>query len=211
MGLFQKKILPIASPVYSLGHQETLLIVGLGNIGSGYESTRHNMGFTCVDTFAAREEFNPWVEKKDLKSILCAKLINGKKIIVCKPTTFMNASGEALQLVTSFYKIDPLKVCVVYDELDLNFGTLKTVRGGSDAGHNGIKSLKKHMKDDFWRIRIGIGPKKPQQMDTADFVLQKFSEYEEVHIPVITQEATNLIHDWLSGNAKAETRTVLLQ
>jgi len=84
MGLFQKKILPIVTPKYQLGHQETLLIVGLGNIGKQYEKTRHNAGFICVDDFTKREEFNPWIEKSDLKSTLCAKIIDGKKVILCR-------------------------------------------------------------------------------------------------------------------------------
>ena len=208
MGLFQKKILPITTPQYSLGHQETKLIIGLGNPGEDYEFTRHNTGYLCLDNYAKTEEFNPWVEKKELKSILCAKLIDGKKVILCKPMTFMNLSGEAMRAVCSYYKIHSKDVCVVYDELALDFGTIRTVAGGSDAGHNGIKSLKEHNADDYWRIRVGIGPKKPEQMDTADFVLQKFSKEQLNALDPIKKEVVNLLNDWLTGQATPDTRKV---
>lgn len=208
MGLFQKKILPISSPKYTIGQQDTKLIVALGNAGKEYEKTRHNLGFLCIDEFAAKEEFNPWIEKKDLKSVLCAKLIDGKKVIICKPTTMMNLSGVSVQLVQNFYKISPLDIVVVYDELDLELGTLRTGKGGTSAGHNGIKSLAKHVENTFWRIRVGIGPKEPKEMDTADFVLQKFSKSQQEKLPAIKKEVINLLNDWLSGSAKADTRKV---
>lgn len=208
MGLFQKKILPITTPQYSLGHQETKLIIGLGNPGKEYDLTRHNMGFMCIDDFAKSEEFNPWVEKSDLKSILCAKLIDGKKVILCKPTTFMNLSGEAMHAVCAYYKIHSQDVCIVYDELALDYGSIRTTKGGSDAGHNGIKSLKEHNADDFWRIRVGIGPKQPEQMDTADYVLQKFTKDQQSQLPSIKKEVINLLNDWLTGQATPDTRKV---
>jgi PTH1 family peptidyl-tRNA hydrolase len=208
MGLFQKKILPVTVPQYTLGHQETRLIVGLGNIGKEYERTRHNVGFLSVDDFAVREEFNPWIDKKDLKAILCAKIIDGKKVILCKPTTMMNLSGEAIQAVQNFYKIGDEGTCIVYDELDLEFGTIRTGQGGSSAGHNGIKSLMTHTENKGWRIRVGIGPKSPEQMDTADFVLQKFSKVQLETLPKIKKEVINLLNDWLSGQAKADTRKI---
>jgi PTH1 family peptidyl-tRNA hydrolase len=209
MGLFQKKVLPITVPKYSIGNQETKLIVGLGNIGKEYLLTRHNIGFLCVDDFAAREEFNPWVEKKDLKAILCAKIMDGKKVILCKPTTMMNLSGEAILAVQNFYKIDDASTCIMYDELDLTLGIIRTGQGGSSAGHNGIKSLINHTENKGWRLRIGIGPKNPEQMDTADFVLQKFTKEQQEKLLKIKKEAMNLLNDWLSGQAKADTRKVL--
>lgn len=208
MGLFQKKILPISSPKYTLGQQDTKLIVALGNMGKEYEITRHNMGFLCIDEFVKTEEFNPWVEKKDLKSILCAKIIDGKKVIICKPTTMMNLSGEAVQLVQNFYKISANDTAVVYDELDLDHGTIRTGQGGTSAGHNGIKSLAKHTENSFWRIRIGIGPKEPEEIDTADFVLQKFSKSQLELLPTIKKEVTSLLSDWLAGSSKPDTRKV---
>ena len=208
MGLFEKKILPITVPQYTLGHQETKLIVGLGNTGKEYTLTRHNIGFLCIDDYALHEQFNPWVEKKDLKAILCAKIIDGKKVILCKPNTMMNLSGEAIQAVQNFYKIGDESTCIVYDELDLDLGTIRTGQGGSSAGHNGIKSLISHTENKGWRVRAGIGPKLPEQMDTADFVLQKFSKDQQAKLLKIKKEAINLLNDWLSGQAKADTRKV---
>ena len=208
MGLFQKKVLPITVPRYTLGHQEVRLVVGLGNIGKEYENTRHNIGFLCIDSFATREEFNPWVEKKDLKSILCAKLIDGQKVILCKPTTMMNLSGEAVQAVQRFYKISDRNTCVVYDEIDIDFGSVRTGTAGQSAGHNGIKSLILHTENAFWRIRVGIGPKAHAQMDSADHVLQSFSADQNKLLPQLKKEVQNIVGEWLSGSAKPDTRKI---
>lgn len=208
MGLFQKKIVPIVTPKYQLGHQDTVLVVGLGNTGKEYEKTRHNAGFLCVDEFAMQEEFNPWVEKSDLKSLLCAKIVDGKKVILCKPTTMMNLSGDAVQAVQKFYKISSKHTCVIYDELDIELGTVRTQDTGGSAGHNGIKSLLDHIEGTFWRIRVGIGPKMPEQMDTADFVLQNFSKDQLKTLIPVKKEALALLNEWLAGNAKADTRKV---
>ena len=192
--------------MYQLGHQETLLVVGLGNIGKDYEKTRHNVGFMCVDEFASHEELNPWVDKSDLKSVLCAKIINGKKVILCKPSTMMNLSGEAIQAVQRFYKISPKSTCVIYDELDIDFGTVRTQEKGGSAGHNGINSILEHVENTFWRVRVGIGPKTPEQMDTADYVLQKFSKEQLDKLSIIKKEALSLLDEWIGGNAKPDTR-----
>ncbi|MCA9347629.1 aminoacyl-tRNA hydrolase [Candidatus Saccharibacteria bacterium] len=205
MGLFEKKIIPLAVPNYTLGHQETVLIVGLGNIGAKYTKTRHNMGFLNVDDFALREEFNPWVEKKDLKCILCARIIGDKKVILCKPTTMMNMSGEAIQAVQKFYRITDKDTCVVYDELDLPFGSIRTGSGGKAAGHNGVKSLISTTENGFWRIRVGIGPKNPPEIDSADFVLQNFKKGELEMLTKLEKEISLLLHDWISGNSKSST------
>lgn len=208
MGLFQKKVLPIVAPKYSLGHQDTVLIVGLGNIGTRYDNTRHNTGFSVLDLFTTQESFNPWVEKKELQSYLCAKVIDGKRVILCKPTTMMNLSGTAVQKVSAFYKVPHNSICVIYDELDLTLGTLRTGAGGQSAGHNGIGSLLEHLNNSFWRIRVGIGPKQPSQIDTADFVLQKYSKSEQGKLHDAKKEAVSLLNEWLSGQASAETRKV---
>lgn len=193
---------------YQLGHQDTLLIVGLGNVGKQYEKTRHNAGFMCIDEFAKSEEFNPWVEKADLKSILCAKIIDGKKVILCKPTTMMNLSGEAVQAVQRFYKISASGTCVVYDELDIELGAVRSQARGSSAGHNGINSMLEHVENTFWRIRIGIGPKIPAQMDSADFVLQNFSDDQQNKLEAVKKEVLGVIGEWLAGSAKPDTRKV---
>ena len=116
-----------------------------------------------------------------------------------KPTTFMNLSGEATTAVINFYKINPKNIVVVHDDLDVDFGQLRLRIGGSDAGNNGIKSLIQHIGDDFGRIRVGIGPKTPEQMPTEDFVLQKFTKDEQEQLPNMKQEALAAITEFIYG------------
>src|ERR1700741_4377302 len=141
MALFQKR--PDASshlPVYSLGLTKNVLIVGLGNVGKQYDGTRHNIGFAAIDELAARQDFDPWIEKKDLKCLLTSNTIGDSRVILIKPTTFMNLSGEAIQAVMHFYKIPLQQVLVVHDELDIPFGQIRMRIGGSAAGNNCFKS-----------------------------------------------------------------------
>jgi PTH1 family peptidyl-tRNA hydrolase len=200
-----------AIPFVSTGLQKTLLIVGLGNIGQQYDSTRHNVGFAAVEDFAAASELSGWVLKKDLKCELAEGRIGDAKVLVIKPTTLMNLSGEAVQAVVHFYKIPPTHIIVVHDELDVVFGQIRTRVGGSSAGHNGIKSVSEQLgTENYGRVRIGIGPKKPAQMDSADFVLQKFSEKEMKHMPALKKEATAILSEYAyGGQLMAETRGFL--
>src|SRR6266705_2733879 len=96
--------------LYTVGLSRTVLIVGLGNVGKEYVGTRHNVGFACVDAFAELNHFDPWIEKKDLKCLFASQTMGGTRVIIVKPTTFMNLSGEAVQKVVAFYKIDPKHV-----------------------------------------------------------------------------------------------------
>lgn len=121
----------------------------------------------------------------------------------------MNLSGEALGAVQNFYKVDDADTLVVYDELDVPFGTIRTRSGGGSAGHNGIKSLLQHTKDDVSRIRIGIGPKAPEQMDTADFVLQDFTEEQQSSLDKILREACVLIDERTTGPLTEQTIKVI--
>ena len=192
------------------GMNKTLLIVGLGNIGEEYDGTRHNIGFACVDEFARKNEFPAWVNKTDLKCQLTSTLIGDTKVYLCKPTTFMNLSGEAVQALAHFYKIPLEQIIVVHDELDIDFGQIRMRRGGSSAGHNGIKSVTKHLGEEYGRVRIGVGPKKPAQIDSADFVLGKFSKTEAEHIPQLKREVNAILSELAYGSPLApETRTFL--
>jgi PTH1 family peptidyl-tRNA hydrolase len=146
MAFFQKRPqLGDSIQYYTLGQNKTVLIVGLGNLGSEYDGTRHNVGFEVADRFAAEQELPTWVEKKDLKCYLTSGQIGETKVFVIKPTTLMNLSGEAVQAVMHFYKIGPDQTVVVHDELDIPFGQIRTRTGGSSAGHNGIKSVTQHI------------------------------------------------------------------
>lgn len=198
-------------PLFSVGMNKTILIVGLGNIGKEYDATRHNIGFACLDTFATTHEFDPWVEKKDFKCLVAIKTLGETRVILCKPTTFMNNSGEAVQKISHFYKIHSRQVVAVHDELAIEFGQIRMRIGGSDAGNNGIKSLISHIGPDFGRVRIGIDGDKPAQIDSADYVLAKFSKQEQEDIPALTREVTSILTEYVfSGQLPHDTRSFLV-
>jgi PTH1 family peptidyl-tRNA hydrolase len=213
MALFQRK--PQTSDpkmMYSLGLNKTVLIVGLGNPGKEYELTRHNIGFISIDHFVeSAEEMQDWVQKKDLKCLMSSGQMGETRVIVIKPTTFMNKSGEAVQAAASFYKIQEDKIIVVHDELDIDFGQIRLRMGGSSAGHNGIKSVTQHLDDDYGRVRIGVGPKKPAAMKSEDFVLQKFSKDEQAELPSLIREVTAILTEYIyGGELPHETRSFLV-
>lgn len=212
MALFQKKpSVENSKPAYTLGLHKQLLIVGLGNIGKEFENTRHNIGFACVDALAASQGIDDWAHKKDLKSMVASGQVGETRVILCKPTTMMNLSGAAVQAVSHFYKIDLASVVVVHDELDIEFGQIRTRSGGSDAGHNGIKSLIEQLDEGFGRVRVGVGPKTPAQMDSADFVLAKFSSEEQTQLKNLLQESTAILTEFIhSGTLPVETRNFLV-
>jgi PTH1 family peptidyl-tRNA hydrolase len=211
MALFQKR------PDYgsrisfsTYGLQKTLLIVGLGNLGPSYELTRHNIGFMCLDEFARLSSFDPWTHKTDFKCHLTMQTINDTRVILCKPTTYMNLSGEAVQAVAHFYKVSNERIIAVHDELAIDFGYIRTRVGGSSAGHNGIKSLTQHCGQGYGRVRIGIGPKTPDQIDSADYVLQKFSTAEQNVLPKLLREVSAILSEYTYGSAiTADTRSFL--
>lgn len=202
MALFQRR--PQSSdPVnyYTVGQNKNILIVGLGNPGREYDLTRHNVGFLCVDEFVNKsDEMEAWIQKKDLKCQISSGRMGEKRIIAMKPATFMNLSGEAVQAVTDFYKIHPDNIVVLHDELDIEFGQIRLRKGGSGAGHNGVKSVIKYIGEDYGRIRIGIGPKKPEQMASEDFVLQKFSGQEQAQLSNLTKEVSAVLSEYIYGD-----------
>ncbi|HTE58435.1 MAG TPA: aminoacyl-tRNA hydrolase [Verrucomicrobiae bacterium] len=188
---------------------KTVLVVGLGNSGKQYDGSRHNIGFASVDAFANSQEFEPWTDKKDLKCLLTSKVLGDTRVLIIKPTTFMNLSGEAVQKATHFYKIPVQDVIVVHDELDVAFGQIRTRVGGGSAGNNGIKSLIQHVGPDFNRVRVGIGPAQ-DKMDSADFVLAKFSKEEKAHIPALTKEVISILTEYIFSNQLPhDTRQVI--
>jgi PTH1 family peptidyl-tRNA hydrolase len=129
-------------------------VVGLGNPGAEYERTRHNAGFWFVDRLAARGSFR--VESK-FQGELAKLRIGGQDLLLLKPATFMNRSGQAAQALATFYKIAPEQILVAHDELDLPPGTARLKRGGGHGGHNGLRSLHQHLGENYARLRIGIG------------------------------------------------------
>lgn len=213
MALFQRK--PQTSDpkgFYTVGENKTYLIVGLGNPGPEYDLTRHNAGFLVLDHFVDKsEDMEDWIVKKDLKCVLSGGRMGDNRIIAMKPGTFMNLSGEAVSAAINYYKINPKSVLVIHDDLDVSFGQLRLRIGGSDAGNNGVKSVIQHIGEDFGRLRIGIGPKKPAQIAAEDFVLQKFAPKEQAQLSNLKQEATAVITEYIfSGALPHETRSFLI-
>lgn len=214
MSLFQQK--PQTSDptnFYTIGVNKTLLLVGLGNVGPEYESTRHNIGFVCVDEFVSEsQEMGDWMQKKDLKCVVSTGQMGGCRIIVIKPTTFMNLSGDAVQAAAHFYKISAENIIVIQDELDIDFGQIRLRTGGSSAGHNGIKSVSEQIGEGYGRIRIGVGPKTPEQINSEDFVLQNFSEAEQGQLKSMAREINAILNEYIFGQQSLpqETRSFLV-
>jgi PTH1 family peptidyl-tRNA hydrolase len=197
---------------FSSGLTKTVLLVGLGNVGPEYDLTRHNVGFITIDMFVDKtDEMGPWSLKKDLKSHLSIGQLGQTRVIAIKPTTMMNSSGEAVQAVAAFYKLKLSDIVVLHDELDINFGQIRLRIGGSDAGNNGIKSITQHIGEAYGRIRIGVGPKTPTRMATADFVLQKFSTDEQAELDNLCRETNAILTEYIyGGELPHETRSFIL-
>lgn len=198
--------------LYSMGLNKTILLVGLGNPGQDYADTRHNIGFAALDAFVATTEgFDPWIVKKDLKCQFSSGRLGDTRVIAIKPTTFMNLSGEAVAAVLGFYKLSLETTLVLHDDLDIDFGQIRLRAGGSSAGHNGLKSIIEHTGDNFGRVRIGIGPKAPAQMDSADFVLQKFSSEESAQLANLYRETNSILSEYIyGGKLPVDTRSFLI-
>jgi PTH1 family peptidyl-tRNA hydrolase len=212
MALFQKKPIEVSKTVpYTIGLATSYkLIVGLGNPGSKYQLTRHNIGFRAIDFFAKNQDFPEFSNVAKFKGQFSEKIINNQKIILAKPETFMNDSGQSVRAVADYYRINPENIVVIYDELAVNFGTIRTRIGGQAAGHNGIKSILTHLSGGFNRIRIGIKSELSNQIDASDFVLGKFSKDEESNINLLLSESTNILTDYIYGGSfKEETRKIL--
>lgn len=196
-------------PAYSIGLSKTVLIVGLGNIGKDYDHTRHNIGFQCLDYFAEQNDFPAWTTKKDLKANITSHNLGNTRVILCKPNTYMNNSGQAMRAVQDFYKVDPANTIIVHDEIDIPFGQIRVRQGGGSAGHNGIKSVIEHGSENSGRVRIGIRNDIAEKADSADFVLGKFTKAEQTKLPSITKEVNSLLTEYLFGGTLAtETRTL---
>lgn len=209
MGLFVRDQHSVTDkPLYQIGLQKSLLIVGLGNPGKEYDLTRHNIGYFCIDGFAASNGFEPWSVKKTLKSHLTIHAIGKNRVILCKPQTFMNTSGEAVLAVQQFYKISASDTIVIHDELDLDYGQIRTRVGGGSAGHNGLNSIIEQGSQQAGRIRIGIHNEIANKADGADFVLSKFSKDEQARLPELSTVVSELINEYIAaGQLPADTRS----
>jgi peptidyl-tRNA hydrolase, PTH1 family len=171
------------------------LIIGLGNQGTKYENTRHNLGFLVIDEFKRNLEFGIWNLDKKFKSLVSEGSFNDQKIILVKPQTYMNNSGEAVRLLADYYKIKFEDILVIHDDIDLSLGEIRIQKERGSAGHNGVQSIIDSLKTkDFIRARIGIKPKNEgRKIDTEKFVLENFNEEEKTIIQEIIKKAGQTI------------------
>lgn len=213
MGLFAKQPAQLKQNIpYTVSFaNKTKLIVGLGNPGKEYEMSRHNTGYIIIDQFAVKNNFLGWRLDKQFKGYITENKLGSTRTILLKPNTFMNLSGESVIAVMNYYKINLKDILVIYDELSIPFGTIRSRVGGQSAGHNGIKSLIEHIKPDFGRIKIGIKNSHTAKLEQSKFVLEKFSKKEQDNLNTIISEACGLITESIFGDSvPIDSRKVLL-
>lgn len=168
------------------------LIVGLGNPGEKYENTRHNVGFMVVDELAERES-KP-IQRLKFKALTNTLTISGEKVLVMKPVTYMNLSGEAVRQAMDFYKIQPEHILVISDDTALAVGRLRIRAKGSAGGHNGLKNIIQHLgTDQFPRLRVGVGEKPHPDYDMADWVLGTFQGEDKKAIDATVKRAADAV------------------
>ena len=164
------------------------LFVGLGNPGAKYAQNRHNIGFMAVDRIAKNHNFSSWRTK--FQGQICEGKLGDVKVLLLKPSTFMNLSGQSVEKTARFHKIAPDKITVFHDELDLAPGKVRLKQGGGHAGHNGLRSIHEHLGADYARVRLGIGH--PGHKDAvANFVLHDFSKIDEDWLTTLLDGITN--------------------
>ncbi len=172
------------------------IIVGLGNPSREYEATRHNIGFDVITRLS--DDFNISLNMKKHKAICGTGYIEGQKVILAQPQTFMNLSGESVRQLVDFYKVPLENVIIIYDDITLDVGQLRVRPKGSAGGHNGIKSIISHLgSQEFPRIRVGVG-NKPDGWDLADYVLGRFPKAEEPVVRFALGRASDACKDLIS-------------
>ena len=186
--------------VFNSRGNDMYVIIGLGNPGNQYSQTKHNVGFRVIDRLADR--YNIDVSKFKHKALVGDGMISGKKVMLVKPQTYMNLSGESVKEIMSFYKVPIENMIVVYDDTSLALSLIRIREKGSAGGHNGIKNIISHMGSDvFNRVKVGIG-EKPNGWDLADYGLAKFSEDEEPLILSGIDKAAQAVELFISQGIK---------
>lgn len=175
----------------------TWLVVGLGNPGPTYSSTRHNIGYMVADVLAARMS-GSWKKHKSGRADVVEGRLAGERAVLGRSRTYMNESGGPVASLAKFYDVDADHLIVIHDELDIDFGALRIKRGGGDNGHNGLKSIRQSMATgDYYRIRVGIG-RPPGRQEVHDFVLKPYSSTERKDLPTYIEEAADAIESLIS-------------
>ncbi|MDE6201249.1 MAG: aminoacyl-tRNA hydrolase [Clostridiales bacterium] len=186
------------------------LIVGLGNPGSDYSNTYHNIGFIAADKVAALFRAPDFVLDKKSNAYISDSNIYGQKVLLVKPNTYMNLSGDAVGFIARYYKIAPQDILVIYDDIDMPRGTVRARQSGSSGTHNGMRDIvAKLSSEGFARVRIGIGPK-PNYMALADYVLSKMpAPWSNSVMDKACGLAAEFVEDWISGKPWQDlTKTV---
>ncbi|MGM0396551.1 MAG: aminoacyl-tRNA hydrolase [Bacillota bacterium] len=174
-----------------------IVIAGLGNPGSKYSETRHNVGFNVVDKLAESNGIK--LNRLRFKALTGEGFIGNEKVLLVKPSTYMNNSGESIREVMDFYKLPPENLLVVVDDIDIDFATIRLKKKGSAGSHNGLKSIIYHIQtDNFPRLKVGIG-KKPSYYDLADFVLSRFSSDEKKLMDKAVDRAAAAAEDFVKN------------
>jgi PTH1 family peptidyl-tRNA hydrolase len=181
---------------------ELSLVVGLGNPGSRYRGTRHNIGFIVVDALAERWQAVDWRRKGEAR----IAVDRAHDVVLVEPQSYMNLSGHPVLGLATFYKVPPQRILVIVDDLDLPFGTLRMRARGSSGGHNGLKSLIEALGQDFPRLRIGIG--RAHEGDAIDRVLGNFDDDERAALPGIVERAIDGVETWLAHGVTAAMNLV---
>ncbi len=170
------------------------LIVGLGNPGKEYENTRHNIGFMFIDNFADSHGIK--IEKEKFNGLYCETIINNQKVLLLKPLSYMNLSGEVVKRFVDFFKIDIKDILIINDDLDMETGRLRLRPSGSSGGHNGLKNIALNLgTENFKRLKIGISNNK--DIDTKDYVLGKFSKDDKKILEEKKEIVCNILNDFL--------------
>ena len=178
------------------------LIVGLGNPGRDYVGTRHNIGFETIDALCSKLDIS--MKKEKFRAIIGEGRIAGERVVVAKPQTYMNLSGESVRELCEWYKLEPEEVIVVYDDMSLPTGKLRIREKGSAGGHNGIKNIIYQLQSDvFLRIKIGVGKPEHPDFDCKDYVLGKFSKVETEILIKSVVRATEAIETIIKDGAKS--------
>jgi peptidyl-tRNA hydrolase, PTH1 family len=183
----------------------TWLVIGLGNPGSEYERTRHNAGYFVVDLLADR--LGVRLRSHKARADAAQTRLGGASVVLARPRTFMNVSGPPVGALRSFFKVDPARIIVVHDELDIPFGAVRLKRGGGDNGHNGLRSITASLGTrEYLRVRFGIG-RPPGRMDPADFVLRDFATAERKELPVLVDRAADAVEALVADGLEATQNT----